>query len=598
MKKTMIALCVASLGMLTSATAATVKDGVYQGSAQGRNGDITVSVTFKAGKIKAVKVLKQSETLGISDAALKTLPEKIAKANSVAVDSVAGATLTSNGIRRAVMDAIKRAGGDAYTYSTLPIMAFKDGKDIQKSADILVVGAGGAGVSAAVRAASQGAKVLLVEKMPMIGGATILNAGTLIATGSRYQREVMKETKDSPELAAKDMMRVGKNQNDPVLVEMVTHKVGGVVDWLIDDMKIPYGPAATQYPDHSANRQLGVKGRSVNYLNLMMDRYKHFGGQIMLGVKTDKLLTDSTGRVIGVRGFDQDGNRVTVSAKATILATGGFGAYKPLLPDEMRQYVFYGLDSETGDGLKMASNVGAGITNIDLVKKYPQGVETTPGHGLAATASSTDTMKKSGAIYVNQDGKRFVNERASLGELTDATIAQPNHIAYIVMDKAAWDVYVAKSLEDKLVPNKEALQAWAKIVNHGHPVMAQGADLASVAQKMGINPQGLTVTVTDWNTMVKNGTDTAFDRPITGGLGAGPYTIVEQKVRYQTTLGGLKANAQLQILTPDGKAIPGLYGAGSVVGGANGADSMTAMMNSWAIVSGVVAADSAVKALK
>ena len=193
MKKTMIALCVASLGMLTSATAATVKDGVYQGSAQGRNGDITVSVTFKAGKIKAVKVLKQSETLGISDVALKTLPEKIAKANSVAVDSVAGATLTSNGIRRAVMDAIKRAGGDAYAYSTLPIMAFKDGKDIQKSADILVVGAGGAGVSAAVRAASQGAKVLLVEKMPMIGGATILNAGTLIATGSRYQRELYRK---------------------------------------------------------------------------------------------------------------------------------------------------------------------------------------------------------------------------------------------------------------------------------------------------------------------------------------------------------------------------------------------------------------------
>ena len=118
--------------------------------------------------------------------------------------------------------------------------------------------------------------------MPTIGGATVLNAGTLIATGSRYQREVMKETKDSPELAYKDIFRVGKNRNDPVLVKMVTEKVGGVVDWLIYDMKIPYGPAATQYPDHSANRQLGVQGRSVNFLNLMKGKFLDMGGKLML----------------------------------------------------------------------------------------------------------------------------------------------------------------------------------------------------------------------------------------------------------------------------------------------------------------------------
>ena len=261
----------------------------------------------------------------------------------------------------------------------------------------------------------------------------------------------------------------------------------------------------------------------------------------------------------------------------------------------MRNYVFYGLDSETGDGLKMATAIGADTINLDLVKKYPQGVETTPGHGLAATASSTDTIKKSGAIYVNQDGKRFVNEREGLGVLTDATIAQPNHIAYIVMDDAAWKLYVAKSLEDKLVPNAEALDQWAKISNQGVPVMAVSNNLADAAKVMGINPENLAKTVEDWNAMAKNGKDDAFNRPITGALGAGPYHIVEQKVRYQTTLGGLKANGNLAILNQKDAVIPALYGAGCVVGGANGADSMTAMMNSWAIVSGVVAADSAVK---
>lgn len=203
-------------------------------------------------------------------------------------------------------------------------------------------------------------------------------------------------------------------------------------------------------------------------------------------------------------------------------------------------------------------------------------------------------MKKSGAIYVNRDGRRYVNERASLGELTDTTVAQPGHIAYIVMDAKAWKEYVAKSLEDKLVPDETALMKWTKIVNNGRPVMAVADTLSEAAGVMGVDARGLEATVRDWNKMVKQGKDTAFGRQITGGIGEGPYYIVEQKVRYQTTLGGLRAGEGLRILDKSGKPIPGLFGAGCVVGGANGADSMTAMMNSWAIVSGVIAAETAV----
>ncbi len=592
---TTLVVLMGALSAAGAVSAAGVKNGTFNASADGRNGPIDVAVTFKAGKIAAVKILKHAETAGIADAALKTFPARIVEGNSTAVDSISGATLTSNGIRRAVSNAIKKAGGDPLAFAVLPIREFSKGQAHKETTDVLVVGAGGAGMAAAVRAASQGVKVLLIEKMPMIGGATMLNAGTLIATGSRYQREVMKETKDSPALAEKDIMRIGKNRNDPVLVKMITHRVGGVVDWLIDDLKIPYGPAATQYPDHSANRQLGVEGRSVNFLHLMQKKYADFGGRLLLGTRADKLITDESGRVIGVRAFDENGNSYEIKSKATILASGGYGAQKRLLPAEMRDYVFYGLDSETGDGLKMATALDADVINMDLVKKYPHGVETVPGHGLAATASSTDTIKKSGAIYVNIDGKRFVNEREGLGVLTDATIAQPQHMAYIVMDAAAWKVYVDKSLEDKLVPNPEALDAWATIENAGAPVMAVSDKLEDAAKSMGINAEQLTKTVASWNQMAAAGKDSEFNRPITGALGAGPYHIVEQKVRYQTTLGGLKANADLAIMNRKGEVIPALYGAGSVVGGANGADSMTAMMNSWAIVSGVVAADSAVK---
>lgn len=587
-----IALAVSTL--MAGPVAAAMADGTYTGVGLGKNGDVTVELQVTGGKLAAVRVVKHVETPGISDAALTQFPQRVVDAQSLKVDAVSGATLTSDGIRNAVADAIRKAGGDPAAFVAVTVKKNVAAKLIKDQADVIVVGAGGSGISAAVRAETLGANVILIEKMPVIGGATALNAGTLIATGSRFQKESLKETKDSPELAAKDIFRVGKNRNDPLMVKQVTERVGGVVDWLVYDLKIPYGPAATQYPDHSANRQLGVTGRSVNFLKLMREKFEHMGGKLMLETRAQELLRDKDGRVVGVRATDAAGNTVELTSKAVILASGGYGAVKSMLPKEMNQYVFYGLDSETGDGFKMATAIGADTINMDLVKMYPQGVETVPGHGLAATASSTDTMKKSGAIYVNRDGQRYVNELASLGELTDTTVAQPGHIAYIVMDKKAWKEYVNKSLEDRLVPDEAALMKWTKIVNNGRPVMAVADDLKKAAEVMGVNPDGLTKTVKEWNDMVAAGKDTQFGRKIVGGLGEGPFYIVEQKVRYQTTLGGLRAGEGMRILDKNGKPIEGLYGAGCVVGGANGADSMTAMMNSWAIVSGVIAAETAV----
>ena len=591
-KQLAIALAVSTL--MAGPAAAAMADGTYTGVGQGKNGDVTVELQVTGGKLVAVRVVKHVETPGISDAALTQFPQRVVDAQSLKVDAVSGATLTSDGIRNAVADAIRKAGGDPAAFAAVTVKKNVAAKLIKDQADVIVVGAGGSGISAAVRAETLGANVILIEKMPVIGGATALNAGTLIATGSRFQKESLKETKDSPELAAKDIFRVGKNRNDPVLVKQVTERVGGVVDWLVYDLKIPYGPAATQYPDHSANRQLGVTGRSVNFLKLMREKFEHMGGKLMLETRAQELLRDKDGRVVGVRATDAAGNTVELTSKAVILASGGYGAVKSMLPKEMNQYVFYGLDSETGDGFKMATAIGADTINMDLVKMYPQGVETVPGHGLAATASSTDTMKKSGAIYVNRDGQRYVNELASLGELTETTVAQPGHIAYIVMDKKAWKEYVNKSLEDRLVPDEATLMKWTKIVNNGRPVMAVADDLKKAAEVMGVNPDGLTKTVKEWNDMVAAGKDTKFGRKIVGGLGEGPFYIVEQKVRYQTTLGGLRAGEGMRILDKNGKPIEGLYGAGCVVGGANGADSMTAMMNSWAIVSGVIAAETAV----
>lgn len=591
-------LTVAAISMAFAGTAsAAVKDGTFEGTANGKNGPLTVQVVIKGGKIADVKVVKSGESAMISDAAIAKVPGEIVKTQSLRVDNVAGATLTSMAIQAAATNAVKEAGGKPSDFYKKPMKKQPSGMEVTFKTDVVVVGSGASGMAAAVRAQLNGLPTILIEKMPYLGGDTILNAGTLIATGSRYQREVMKETKDSPELAYKDIMKVGKYKNDPVLVDMVTHKVGGVVDWLIDDLKIPYGPAATQYPDHSAERQLGVQGRSPNFIRTMAGILTDHGGKILMETKATALIYKG-GKVRGVDAVNAAGDKIQILAKDTILASGGFGANTKMLPKTLKGYLFYGLDSDAGQGYEMARKIGAQNINMDLVKVYPQGVETNPNHGLAATASSTATINDTGAIYVNSDGKRIINERASLGELTDITVAQKDKIMYLVMDETGYKRYLAKSLEDKLVPDEAELLKWLKIENNGRPVMVKSDSLAKAAEVMGINPANLEATVAQWNKMAKDGKDTQFGRKDPKELIKAPYFIVEQKPRFATTLGGLKANANMQIIGKNGKPIPGLYGAGCVVGGANGADSMTAMMNSWAIISGVEAADAITASLK
>lgn len=595
-KFTKCAVALAVLGSF-SVCAMAAASGTYTSEAQGRNGPVKVEVTFDNGKIASVKLVSHKESTGIADPALERIPAAIIAEQSVAVDAVGGATLTSKAISAAVANCIKSAGLDVAKFMKKPDANAAANAPVKNvTTDILVIGAGNGGISAAVKAAASGKKVVLIEKRPAAGGVSALNHGGLAATGTRYQREVMKETKDSPELLYKDMLRVGKNANDPVLAKMVSERVGEVGNWLIDDLKVNYGAAWVQFPDHSAHRQISAKGNSVAWQKTMLDIFKKNGGILMTDTRATEFITDKNGNVVGLKASGLKGQPYKFEAKSFVLASGGYGADKSMLPERMKDVLFYGIPTETGDGYKMATKIGADTINLQYVKTYPNGVEVMPGRSMDTTGSSTFAVRGS-AIFVNVDGKRCVNENLSLGELTEATLAQKNHQMYLVMDQKAWEAYVKKAVDDHTVPDASTFEAWKSLRNNGLPVICTG-ELDQCAKQMGIDPKGLVQTVKDWNAAVKAGVDKQFGRKALVALGDGPYHIVEQKARYQTTLGGLKSNAAMQILRKDGKPIGNLYGAGCVVGGANGADSMTTLMNTWAIVSGYVAGESAVKNAK
>ena len=588
--RVLISVLMLCFGMILSAEAA-IKNGTYTGTADGHNGPITVSVSFKDGRISSVEVIENVETEGVCENAFANTIAAIVASNSPNVDATAGATFTSRGIMYAVKDAIVAANGsvDDFPAPGKPAPA----EDEILECDVIVVGGGGGGLAAAVRAAQMGAKVILLERNGQLGGDTALNAGSLIATGSRFQKKVLGEENDSPELAYEDILRVGKNANDPALVDMITKTIGETVDWLIDEMKVPYDVAATQYPDHSANRQIGVVGRSPNFIVIMEERLNEMGGTVLLETRATGLVTDDDGRVTGIEASARDGHKVTVNTKSVVLATGGYGANTNLLPDTLDGYKFYGRSTDMGDGFQMAVEIGANTINLDYVKVYAQGVETVQGRALAATASSTAASNGHGAIYVNTKGQRVVNETGTLSEQTEATIAQDDKILYLLMDEDAYRIYVEKSLEDRLVDSEDDLNKWYDIRNGGNPVIAKSESLDELCEVMGIDAKALKATLATYNENCNKGEDPEFDKKNPVALKEGMYYIVEQKPRFSTTLGGLKANENMEILSLDGNPIPNLFGAGSVVGGANGKDSMTAMMNSWAIGSGRIGGEKA-----
>ena len=561
--------------------------GTYTGTAAGKNGDVKVEVTFSANAIDSVKVVEHSETAGISDGAIENIPAAIVENQSLAVDTVSGATITSDAILKAVADAVAQAGGDVEALKNVAAPAGeKEAKEL--SADVIVVGGGGAGMAAATRLAQLGKSVILVEKSGFLGGAISVSGGNQVVMGSQLQVD-NGVADDSVESMVADFEANGANKNNKEILTLFAENVGATTDWLVANCGITFEEGLHQLGEYSHNRELAYTGGGAGFAEAMRKAVEEAGVQVLLNTKAESLIADN-GTVTGVKAASSDAD-YTLTAGDVVLATGGYGANKDMLTDEMKSALYYGPASSTGEGIQMAQAVGAQTANMEYGKRYPNGIEVSEGMAKSTIAGNIVGWTMS-AILVNKDGNRVVNEKASNRTILEEELKQEGGELYLLLDAETFEAWKAKLAPAGI--SDADIEKYLEANGTATPVFAHGETLEEAAAAAGINADNLKATVEKYNGFVAKGSDDDFGRAatyLTKTIGEGPYYIVEQKPRFATTMGGLVINTSMQVLNEAGEPISGLYAAGENCGQVMGDDSPSGANNAWALTSGKLAAD-------
>ncbi|HJF09737.1 MAG TPA: FAD-dependent oxidoreductase [Lactobacillus crispatus] len=554
--------------------------------ADGRNGQIDFEIDLENNKISDVKVTKNSETPAIFNQAFGKLKKNIIDNQSFDVDAVSGASLMT----QAMLDSGKKALAE----NNIAL----DGKkpevvheERQLNVDVAVIGSGMAGLMAASRALSMGKKVVVLEKNGYLGGATILNGSNVVGTGSKVSAELFGETakKDSPNRLVQDITRECRGTNYPMLSKLLANNIGRAVDFITEFANLTYQKAETQTVEHSVNRQIEMPSESsYELVTKVAEAFEKKGGQIILDTRVEKLNKDKAGKLVSLTAEGKH-QTINVNFKSLVLAAGGWGArdyqaHKTDIP-------YYGPMTSTGDYFDFAKNMNLVTRNLDWYKVYPHGLEVEPGIAKLTTYSTKEATDM-GAIFVNTDGKRIVNESAPYTHFRDAIAEQNGKVAYIVMDQRTWDRFYELML--KYGFTKEEVQSFFDLDGEKSPVLVKG-DLKTVAEKAGIDYQTLKETVDNYTEDVKADYDPEFgrDKKFMHEFEGDTYYVIEQKLLFCTTLGGYETTDQMQLLDNDMNPVSNFYAAGEIVGGANGHDSMPSMMNSWSYASGFVAGTTA-----
>ena len=606
MRKRIAALALASVmalsligcgGKSNSASSAGVS-GDFTGTAKGMGGDVTVTLTLTDSKITGCTAEGVDETQGIGTLALDQLPGQIAETGSIAVDGVTGATITSDAIKEAAAAALTAAGLNPDDFKTAVENNGEKAEDSTVDADIVIVGAGGAGMTAAITAAEEGKSVVILESQSMVGGNSVRATGGMNAGKTVYQDEnefgeaagVEKTLKtaaekyadneaitalaktvseqwaeyqanptgyfDSVELMELDTMVGGKGINDPELVETLCSNSADAIDWL-DEHGITlhnvasFGGASVK----RIHRPVDADGKTISVgsymIPLLQENCEKAGVQILLNTTANEILTDANDAAVGVKATGASGETVTVNAKAVVLTTGGFGAnldmvvkYKP----ELKGFMTTNAAGIQGQGIEMAQAIGAATVDMDQIQIHPTVEANT-------AALITEGLRGDGAVLINAEGKRFIDEVGTRDVVSAAEIAQTGSYSWLVVDQA-------------MVDASSVIQGYIK---KGYTVT--GETYEELGKAMGVDEAAFAETMNTWNGYVDAKNDPDFGRTsFANKLDTAPYYAIKVTAGVHHTMGGLTINTNTEVLKEDGSVIPGLFAAGEVTGGVHGAN--------------------------
>ncbi|MVX57500.1 flavocytochrome c [Parasutterella muris] len=568
MKSFILLPLAAALSFAMAPASAALKDGTYTSTVNGHNAPLTVKVTIANNKIENIDISKNLETIGVGKLALNRLAKHIKDTQSVNVDNVTGATLSSFAIKKGVRDCLTQAGADKSEFNK-KVDVYPTNDETLKT-QIVIVGGGGAGLAAAVSAVQNGAKVVVLEKLGYLGGSTNVSGGAFNAVDPKRQGAMGIE--DSVNKFYEQTMKGGHNVGNPELVHYLTDNAMKSVEWLESlgaDFKDKIGTATGALWQRSHYGTTPAGNHYIRALEKFLAEHKD-DATIITDADVKSLIQDKGGRITGVVA-NNHGRKITVLAsKGVVLATGGFGANV-----ELRRKVNTGVWKEVdlgkgigastiqksaqGDGIALGQKAGADVIGMSDIQLHPCG---TPGTGLMEHIRTSGRNR----LFVNELGDRFVNEGAARDTLCKAIFAQPHSTYWLVVNHVR---YPARDWVDR---NGATIADMASL---GAVVEANTLD--ELAKKTGMDAAKLKASVDEYNKVATGKVEkdkygfvanNKEDRPMTEG----PWYAVKKVPTVHHTMGGLRINTQTQVLDHNGKPLPGLYAAGEVTGGIHGAN--------------------------
>ena len=584
--------------------------GEYEVNAIGHSGNLPMKVSFSEKRIESINIDTKGETEGIADVVFVRIPDKIIEGQTLNVDALSGASETSNGVIDGVAKAVKLAGVNPDILKRRPKPASsRNRQDEEYTCDVVVVGGGGAGLSAAATALQNGSSVIVLEKYPAVGGNTIRSGGPVNAADPEWQREfdenpgerhtiesllatdesqihpeylddfhALKEEFskyqekfgtgkghlfDSPLLHRMQTYFGGKRtdlngntiygQYD--LVKILTDRALESVKWL-EEIGVEYDKSVVFAPVGALWRRghKPVKSYGTAFILALSKYVEEHSGKIITDSPVKEFILEN-GEIAGVIATGVNGQKITVRAKAVVLASGGFGAntkmlkefntYWAAIDDNIRTTNSFAM---TGDGIQLGKSVGAALTGMGFTQMMPVADPDT-GELFSGIQVPPENF-----VIVNKSGRRFVNEFSGRDVLTKAAIDQGG-LFYLIADDEIKKT-AANTSQEKLDRQVEA------------GTLFRADTIEELAVKVGMDPEVLKETIVKYNSYVDAGFDPEFHKDTFSlKVEKAPFYATPRKPAVHHTMGGLRIDTNTHVLDENGQPIKHLYAAGEVAGG-------------------------------